>query len=393
MKDSVDDTSQRKRRVRTYNDSYSGPFLIIAESTAGNITATKIAKSLIKKFGQDYVRATPMSKKKLKILMGSRDAANKLVTTNYDELRFSIPQRLVECLGVAYIEPEVDSDELGTAKAFDKQKLDQNGNPSIVEFRRITKKGEDGSTVPLYTVILTFDGLTLPSHVEINRVLYAVKPYVYPTRQCGNCWRLGHDRKNCKSAIRCNNCLEGKRDSDHSCVQQSPQCVNCNGPHKANDHRRCPKIIQEKKKDEDRQSTHSQGKTDWFCVPEQEKSSTNGNQCNAVNTQQSEDNSQSGPSSSSQNENATNKTSQKRRVNDTDWNEELPQLEVNISEGVCNSIQSSIASNAVLDIIGEVLEVATDDVGARVKIQELVLSRIFNVVDNNVREYLSTLRL
>lgn len=392
MEDAINDTSQRKRRLRTYNDSYAGPFLIIAESTTGNIIATKIAKWLIKKFGQDYVRAIPMSKTKLKILMGSRDAANKLVKKNYDSLRFSIPQRLVECLGVAYIEPEVESAELETAKAFDKKKLVQDGNPSIVEVRRITKKGDDGVTVSLYTVIFTFDGLALPSHVEINKVLYAVKPYVYPIRQCGKCWRLGHDKKSCKSAIRCNNCLEGDRDADHTCVQQAPQCVNCNGPHKAND-KRCPKIIQEKRKDEQRQATYSQGKTDWFCVPVQEKSSTDGNQSNVQNSSQKEDNSQSAPSSSSTNQIATQNHPQKRRVTDTDWNEELPQLEVNISEGVCNSIQSSIASNEVADILGKVLEVATDDTDSRDKIHNLVLSKIYSVVEGNVRDYLSTLRL
>lgn len=140
MDDPADDTGHHKRRLRTYNDTYDGPFLVIAESTDGNMVATKIARTLMKKFDKDYLRATPMSRKKLKILMGSRDAANKLVKKNYEGLSFSIPQRLVESLGVSYIEPEVDDVELKTAKAFDKKKLTQDGNPSIVEFRRITKK-------------------------------------------------------------------------------------------------------------------------------------------------------------------------------------------------------------------------------------------------------------
>lgn len=80
-------------------------------------------------------------------------------------------------------------------------------------------------------------------------------------------------------------------------------------------------------------------------------------------------------------------------MNDTDWNDELPRLEVNISEGVCKSIQSSIASNEVLDIVGEVLKGEIVDMESRAKIQELVLTKISEVVNNGVREYLGALRL
>lgn len=390
MEDPVEDTSHFKRRLRTYNDFYAGPFLVIAESTNGNIIATKIAKSLIKRFDKDYVRATPMSRKKLKILMGSRDAANKLVKKQYEGLSFSIPQRLVESLGVTYIEPEVDDGELGTAKAFDKKKLTQDGNPAIVEFRRIIKKNEDGTTTPLYTVIFTFEGLVIPSHVEINKVLYAVKPYVYPTRQCQNCWRLGHNGKNCKSSTRCNNCLEEHPDHNHNCDEQPPQCVNCNGSHKAND-KRCPKIMQKRKNDENRQAAYSQGVNDWFCAPGVQKSSPAAAQSSGGNLFQMNDNEQ--PSSSFISTNVTIQPSQKRRLNDTDWNDEPPQPDVNISEGVCNSIQSSIASSEVLDIVGEVLKVAIADTESRAKTQELVLTRISDVINNSVREYLGSLRL
>lgn len=392
MPDTGDDTNRPKRRIRNYNEAYTGPYLVIAESSNGNIVASKIAKMLIQKFDRDYVRSIPMTKKKMKILMRSRQAANQLVIMEQENIKFSIPQRLIECLGVAYIEPEIDSDELNTAVAFDKAKLIQDGNPAVVETRRITKKANDGSTKLLYTVIITFDGLTLPSHVEINQVLYGVNPYVYPTRQCTNCWRLGHDRKNCKSAIRCPSCLEGNIDSDHNCGQETPQCVNCHGDHKANDHRRCQKIIAKKQEDAERQSTYSQGRTDWFCTLAPEEADSNVMQNNVQNTQHAEVHSD--PRASATNNLATTSAPPpKRRLRDTDCDDELPQLEVHISDGVCKSIQSGIESNEVVEVMAEVLEVAPEDQESRAKIREHVLGRITELVNDRVKKYLDTLRL
>lgn len=79
MPDTGDDTNRPKRRIRNYNKAYTGPYLVIAESSNGNIVASKIAKMLIQKFDRDYVRSIPMTKKKMKILMRSRQAANQLV--------------------------------------------------------------------------------------------------------------------------------------------------------------------------------------------------------------------------------------------------------------------------------------------------------------------------
>lgn len=249
-------------RKRCYQPDFPGPFLVIAEAQGeANLSISTMAKRIIQNFGRDYVKAAPISRRKMKILMRTANAANSLLEMDVENVSFMIPQRLIETLGVASIELEVEDEELRDAISFDKGKSIQLFNPDIVEIRRVVKKHGTELT-PLTTVIITFSGLTLPTHVEINRALYKVKPYIYPLRQCRNCWRLGHSLKNCRSKKRCHCCLENDISDDHECNQTSPQCVNCGGKHAANDTRQCPKIKRQIEADRDRQNSYSQGPTD-----------------------------------------------------------------------------------------------------------------------------------
>lgn len=174
----------KPRRVRQYPNSAAGPFLVIAESKDGvNLSPSTVSKKLIRLYGDQYVKAIPQSKRRMKILMGTAGSANNLVTRKSANLTFTIPQRLVEVLGVTHVDLEVDDEELYAATPFDKTKALQTNCDEILEIRRVLKKSGD-EEIPLTTVIVTFAGQKLPTHIEINKVLYGVKPYIYPTRQC-----------------------------------------------------------------------------------------------------------------------------------------------------------------------------------------------------------------
>lgn len=249
------------QRVRKYSASSTGPFLVIAEGA--KISPSTVSKNIIRKFGDKYVKATPLSKHRMKILMASASAANDLVETSSSNLKFSIPQRLVETLGVGHVELDVDDDELKLATSFDKTKAMQINNPAVLEIRRI-KKGSGEDAVRLSTVIVTFSGQKLPTHIEINKVLYPIKQYVYPLRQCKQCWRFGHGEKNCRSKVRCKTCLETNISEEHDCNPVEPTCVNCNGTHAADNTNACPKAAQRQEADRKRNDAYSQGPKDWF---------------------------------------------------------------------------------------------------------------------------------
>lgn len=164
---STNGENSTQRRTRLYSPTSMGPFLVIAETKDGNLRSVRLSKMLIKEFGSRYVRATPLSKRKMRIVMGTRDAANALVQIDCSDAIFSIPLRMVETLGVIYVEPEEEADELKQARSFDKGKLFQLSNPPVVEVRRVRRKTGNGIE-PLRTVIVTFSGKSLPSHVAVR---------------------------------------------------------------------------------------------------------------------------------------------------------------------------------------------------------------------------------
>lgn len=182
-----------KPRAWKYGQSVGGPFIVIAESDKEELRLARLAKLVIRDFGEAYVKALQMSRRKAKFLMASAEAANALSTKQYDAVKWNIPQRLVECLGVAYVE-DVEDEDLDYLISFEKAKCYQVNNPEIIEVRRMERKGERGP-IQLPLVVITFAGHKIPSHVELDGALYPVRQYNYPVRQCRQCWRFGHVMK------------------------------------------------------------------------------------------------------------------------------------------------------------------------------------------------------
>lgn len=260
MGNNKDGTGTKVSRIRQYGEGYAGPFIVIAESITGNLQSTKLSSEICEEFGMQYIRAVSISKRKIKLLMASGSAANRLAQKQRKDTKFNIPQRLVECMGVAYIETDATDEDLMDVKAFEKSKLCQFNSPKVLEIRRIIK---NDTKSPTRTVIITFNGTQLPSHVELSKVLYSVKPYVYRVRQCKRCWRFGHHSDNCKSTTRCKSCVGNDIQENHQCDMDHPKCVNCDGEHHADD-TRCSVVQQKRAQENNRQTTHSQGSSDWF---------------------------------------------------------------------------------------------------------------------------------
>lgn len=254
---------KRSIRRRQYPPMSAGPFIVIAESVDEKLDLAKLAKDVLRVYGKNYVKAMQLSRRKAKFLMASAVAANHLAAAKSKTVRFNVPQRLVECLGVASIDGAEDED-LEYLVSFEKSKMYQTNNPEIIEVRRMQKRG-DKNQIPLPLVVITFSGNVLPSHVEMDNVLYPVRKYNYPVRQCRQCWRFGHMVKQCKSKPRCSSCQSETMDNDHECIG-GPVCVNCSGDHRADDRNKCPTFGKKKEEEKKRQSSFSQGKTDWFAA-------------------------------------------------------------------------------------------------------------------------------
>ena len=397
-------------RSRKYPPFSTRPFLVMIETNGtANLAPSTLAKKLIKQFGSDFVKAMPVGKKKMKVLMKTARAANELCDCRQTNISCTVPQRLVETLGVAHIGLEVPDDELKDARAYDKTKCVQFNNPDVLEIRRIKKKTDDGGETVLTTTVVTFSGLKLPTHVELNNVLYSVKPYNYPVRQCKNCWRFGHGDRGCKSKKRCKFCAEKEVADDHQCDQGNPTCVNCTGKHKA-DHKECPKVKERKEADQKRQQTYSQGPSDWFSsigrtapapnsavsagpsmtqptqlqlsVPGPSSSQANQRQLAAAGTKNPK---RIGPVSESQPESRP----KKRVVIDSHGNEDImPTLELHINEPVTNAIKEGMDSPTMAELISKLIDPREEEVTSNV-----FRTRVNELLADKVKQYVGTLRL
>lgn len=86
--------------------------------------------------------------------------------------------------------------------------------------------------IPTTSILVSFDGDSLPREISLYHVKTKVSPYVKKTVQCLKCFRFGHIAKYCRGKPRCPSC----GDEDHpniACQVNTPRCLNCKGPHKS----------------------------------------------------------------------------------------------------------------------------------------------------------------
>lgn len=114
----------------------------------------------------------------------------------------------------------------------------------VLKARRLNRKTvEEGkvSWLPTQTVVVTFQGQSLPSKVFLYYTALSVELYQYPTIQCHTCCRYGHTKIQCRSKPRCFRC--GKDHSGDECdiIQEKATCLHCSGRHFATS-KLCPEL-------------------------------------------------------------------------------------------------------------------------------------------------------
>lgn len=89
------------------------------------------------------------------------------------------------------------------------------------------------------TILITFEGRTLPRHVRYVFEVYRVAEYRPRPLVCFGCHQIGHKADVCPNNIRrCGSC--GQEHGEVEDCQAAPKCVNCNGAHVATSNE-CPK--------------------------------------------------------------------------------------------------------------------------------------------------------
>ena len=84
---------------------------------------------------------------------------------------------------------------------------------------------KDGKKIPSATVILTFEGSSLPKEIKAGYLNVKVDPYIPNPLRCFQCLRYGHPRDKCKRKPICARCGKEDHTDDREC-RETPHCIN-----------------------------------------------------------------------------------------------------------------------------------------------------------------------
>lgn len=118
----------------------------------------------------------------------------------------------------------------------------------ILKARRLSRKSvEEGKVtwVPTQTVVVTFQGQSLPSKVFLFYTSLRVELYQYPTIQCHTCCRYGHTKAQCRSKPRCFRCCKEHSGDECDVSESNASCLHCSGKHFATS-KCCPELERQK---------------------------------------------------------------------------------------------------------------------------------------------------
>lgn len=237
----------------------------------------KIAKLAYENYPK-IIEILYLNRNKLKIVTSDITTANALLMDEKftKEYRVTVPFDDVEIKGVVGIPHEDDDGSTITEESI-YNKCTIKHKPEfgiiecvedikIVEVKRFTKFNKDKTPNPLNRVLLTFSGKTLPSHVNLDNILFPVTSYREPVLQCFKCYRYKHSTRACnKNQAICRRCAKHHSISTDESTQcsLSPSCVNCKGSHASND-RSCPVFLKHKAKNEEKAAMSQPKKTPNF---------------------------------------------------------------------------------------------------------------------------------
>lgn len=166
-----------------------------------------------------------------KVSFGTAEDASSLALCNLEDtgLKVYIPHiskeimGLVKGLPVRYSETEI----------FENLRAEE----EVISVERLKRKNSDGKLVETSTVRIKFKGKTLPETAVLYGWRFHPELYIFPMKQCRNCWMFGHKTGVCRKGRKCANC-GNDHDTETECREQT-RCLNCGRNHRSDDPR-CP---------------------------------------------------------------------------------------------------------------------------------------------------------
>nr|XP_029712624.1 uncharacterized protein LOC115257299 [Aedes albopictus] len=112
----------------------------------------------------------------------------------------------------------------------------------VLAVQRMKRRARNNELVDTYNVKVTVEGGHVPGRIRVYGCSFRAELYIFPIRQCKNCWRYGHGASHCTSKTRCAAC---GGEHDVSVCNKGTRCPNCKRGHQANDPA-CPEMQRHK---------------------------------------------------------------------------------------------------------------------------------------------------
>ncbi|XP_062564902.1 uncharacterized protein LOC134227430 [Armigeres subalbatus] len=182
-----------------------------------------------------------IGKFRFKILFETAKEASPLILCKLEDVGLKIytPRITTEIIGLAKEVPLCYS----TTEIFENLEVDK----EVISIERLKRKDSEGNLIDTRTVRIKFKGRVLPETAVLYGWRFQLELYIFPVKQCRNCWMFGHKKEMCRKKTKCPKCGT-EHGKEEQCRGQTT-CLNCREEHPADD-RRCPERERQSKVNE-----------------------------------------------------------------------------------------------------------------------------------------------
>ncbi|XP_071582343.1 uncharacterized protein [Temnothorax nylanderi] len=244
---SVSSSKKHRREANRYSATDFPPYLVHFQYAESNVTPDSLLISkIINGFDESIQEIRTIGNNKVRAKFETYQAANRVIghpslkkhnliafIPSFKIMRIAIVKGIPLCLSDNEITQEIES----SVKIISIQRLN----------RRVKRNGESVFE-PSKTILIKFEGQTLPLEIAIFKTKLKVEPYIPQIQICFSCFRFGHISSNCRSKAKCGKCTSESHANKDDCprINLPPICINCKGDHLPTAST-CPVFIKQKK--------------------------------------------------------------------------------------------------------------------------------------------------
>ncbi|XP_071580042.1 uncharacterized protein [Temnothorax nylanderi] len=218
---SVSSSKKHRREANRYSATDLPPYLVHFQYAESNVAPDSLLISkIINGFDESIQEIHTIGNNKVRAKFETHQAANRVIghpslkkhnlvafIPSFKIMRIAIVKGIPLCHSDNEIIQEIES----SVKIISIQRLN----------RRVKKNGESVFE-PSKTILIKFEGQTLPLEISIFKTKLKVEPYIPQIQICFSCFRFGHISSSCRSRAKCGRCTSESHANKDDCPRINP---------------------------------------------------------------------------------------------------------------------------------------------------------------------------